>query len=105
MMSGFDDGGIVVELERAGVARVTLISGSSVPTAGPDNAVAAYQRASERLLEESTLSWSFLRPNSFMSNALKWVGPIAAGPSSSRSPTYRSPATTRSTWPRSRWRR
>jgi uncharacterized protein YbjT (DUF2867 family) len=79
MMSGYDDAGIVAEVERAGARRVTLLSSSSVPTAGPDNAVAAYHRASEQALRDSTLAWSFLRPNTFMSNALKWAEPIAAG--------------------------
>lgn len=51
MMSGYDDAGIVAELDRA----------------------------SERALEESSLGWSFLRPNTFMSNSLKWADAIGAG--------------------------
>lgn len=79
MMAGYDDAGIVAELERAGVARVALLSSNSVETSGADNAVAAYHRASERALEASGLGWTFVRPNTLMSNALKWADAVRAG--------------------------
>lgn len=79
MMAGYDDAGIVAELERAGVARVALLSSNSVETGGEDNAVAAYHRASERALEGSGLGWTFVRPNTLMSNALKWAEAVRAG--------------------------
>lgn len=60
------------ELERAGVERVALLSSGAVPTASPGNAVAAYHRASEQALEATALGWTFLQPNSFMSNTLRW---------------------------------
>ncbi len=44
-----------------------------------DNAVSAYHRASEAAVRESGLEWTFLRPHSFMSNALRWVGQLRAG--------------------------
>jgi uncharacterized protein YbjT (DUF2867 family) len=78
MLAGYDDAGLIAELERAGAARVALLSSGAVGTAGPDNAVAAYHRASERALRESSLGWTFVRPSTFMSNALRWADAIRA---------------------------
>ena len=58
--------------------RVALLSSNSVKHNGPDNAVAAYHLASERALEGSGLGWTFLRPNTLMSNALKWPTAVRA---------------------------
>lgn len=79
MMAGYDDEGIVRELRRAGVRRVALLSSNAVEGNGTDNAVAAYHLASERALEGSGLGWTFIRPNSLMSNALRWADAIRAG--------------------------
>ncbi len=79
MMSGYDDSGLVEELERAAVKRVALLSSGAVPTASRENAVAAYHRASEAALEASGLEWTFLRPNSFMSNSFRWADAVRAG--------------------------
>jgi uncharacterized protein YbjT (DUF2867 family) len=70
----------LAELQRAGVERVVLLSASSVlSTDGDENAVSAYHRASEAAVRESGLAWTFLRPHSFMSNALRWVEQLRAG--------------------------
>jgi uncharacterized protein YbjT (DUF2867 family) len=79
LLSGYDDAGLVRELDAAGVSRVALLSSGAVPTAGPANAVAAYHRRSEEALQESGVPATFLRPNSFMSNALRWLPQINAG--------------------------
>ncbi len=79
MMAGYDDEGIVAELRRAGAARVALLSSNSVERNGPANAVAAYHLASERALEASGLAWTFIRPNTLMSNALRWAEAVRAG--------------------------
>jgi uncharacterized protein YbjT (DUF2867 family) len=79
LLSGYDDAGLVREMRAAGVSRVALLSSGAVPTAGPGNAVAAYHRRSEEALQESGIPATFLRPNSFMSNALRWLPQIQAG--------------------------
>jgi len=50
LLAGYDDAGIVAELQRAGVKRVALLSGSSAPSGDESNVVAAYHIASERAL-------------------------------------------------------
>ena len=72
LLSGYDDEGIVAELERAGVARAVLLSSSAAPTGRLENAVARYHIESERALEASAVAATFVRPNAFMSNALGW---------------------------------
>jgi uncharacterized protein YbjT (DUF2867 family) len=79
MLSGYDDAGIVASLTAAGVRRVALLSSGSVPTAHEDNAVAAYHRASEAALRDAGLEATFLQPNTFATNALRWVDAIRAG--------------------------
>lgn len=79
LLSGYDDAGIVAELERAGVARVVLLSSSAAPTGRLENAVARYHIESERALEASAVAATFVRPNAFMSNALGWRDQLRAG--------------------------
>ncbi len=43
------------------------------------NAVARYHALSEAAVRESGLAWTFLRPSSFMSNALRWTGQLQSG--------------------------
>jgi uncharacterized protein YbjT (DUF2867 family) len=43
--------------------------------------VARYHILSERAVRESGLGWTFLRPNSFMSNTLRWAPQLRAGDS------------------------
>jgi uncharacterized protein YbjT (DUF2867 family) len=69
----------LAELRRAGVERVVLLSASSVLSTDEDNAVSAYHRASEAAVRESGLAWTFLRPHTFMSNALRWIEQLRAG--------------------------
>jgi uncharacterized protein YbjT (DUF2867 family) len=79
LLSGYDDAGIVAELERAGVARAVLLSSSAAPTGRLENAVARYHIESERALEASSVAATFVRPNAFMSNALGWRDQLRAG--------------------------
>ena len=44
-----------------------------------DNAVARYHILSEQAIRESGLDWTFLQPNTFMTNTLEWVDAIRAG--------------------------
>jgi uncharacterized protein YbjT (DUF2867 family) len=66
-------------MSDAGVDRVVLLSSSAAPTGDLDNAVARYHILSERAVRESGLSWTFLQPNSFMSNAYRWLPQLENG--------------------------
>lgn len=80
LLSGYE--GLPDALRRmhdAGVERVVLLSSSAAPLDLPDNAVAAYHRASEEAVRSSGLPWTLLRPNSFMTNTLEWAPQLRAG--------------------------
>ena len=80
LLSGYEGIERSLELMRdAGVARVVLLSSSAAPTGDLDNAVARYHILSERAVRESGLPWTFLQPNSFMSNALRWLPQLEQG--------------------------
>jgi uncharacterized protein YbjT (DUF2867 family) len=80
LLSGYE--GLAETLEnmrRAGVERVVLLSNSAAPGGDLTNAIARYHILSERAVRESGLPWTFLRPNSFMSNAYRWLPQLRAG--------------------------
>jgi uncharacterized protein YbjT (DUF2867 family) len=80
LLSGYD--GIEKSLAlmgEVGVERVVLLSSSAAPTGDLDNAVARYHILSERAVRESGLAWTFLQPNSFMSNAFRWLPQLEKG--------------------------
>jgi uncharacterized protein YbjT (DUF2867 family) len=80
LLSGYDGMAELLSLARdAGVRRAALLSGSSVEGADLDNAVTAYQARAEADVRASGLDWTFLRPNSFMTNALDWADQVRAG--------------------------
>jgi uncharacterized protein YbjT (DUF2867 family) len=80
LLSGYDGIERSLELMRdQGVERVVLLSSSAAPTGDLDNAVARYHILSERAVSDSGLPWTFLRPNSFMSNALRWLPQLENG--------------------------
>jgi uncharacterized protein YbjT (DUF2867 family) len=80
LLPGFRDmPGVLAELRNEGVARVVLLSGGSAGDNDPDNAVSRYMGRSETAVRESGLPWTFLRPASFMSNALRWVPELRDG--------------------------
>jgi uncharacterized protein YbjT (DUF2867 family) len=56
-----------------------VLSSSSVDSTDTANAIAAYHLASENAVRESGLEWTFLRPNTFMSNTLRWLNQLRAG--------------------------
>ncbi|MFE7796241.1 NAD(P)H-binding protein [Nocardia sp. NPDC057440] len=70
---------LLARAKKAGVHRVALLSGGSAALADMSNAVSRYMTQSERDVRESGLSWTFLRPRSFMSNALRWLPQLAVG--------------------------
>jgi len=63
---------------RAGVRKVVVLSSSSLD-GEVTNAVAAYHHATEEAVRAAGLQWTFLRPNSFMSNTLRWREQLRAG--------------------------
>ncbi len=69
----------LAKMREAGVERVVLLSSSAAPGGDLDNAVARYHILSERAVRESGLPWTFLQPNSFMSNALRWLPQLRSG--------------------------
>lgn len=80
LLAGYDGlPELLASARAAGVQRVVLQSSSSAPTGDLSNAVAAYHIRSEQAIRESGLSWTFLQPNTFMTNTLEWVPQLAAG--------------------------
>jgi uncharacterized protein YbjT (DUF2867 family) len=69
----------LVRMRRAGVQRVVLLSSSAAPSGDMDNAVARYHIVSERAVQDSGLAWTFLQPNSFMTNTWQWLPQLRAG--------------------------
>jgi uncharacterized protein YbjT (DUF2867 family) len=71
--------GVLAEIRRAGVEHVVLQSSSAAPDGDMSNAVARYHILSEAAVRESGVPWTFLQPNSFMSNTLQWLSQLQAG--------------------------
>jgi uncharacterized protein YbjT (DUF2867 family) len=70
---------LLAAMRDAGVERVTLQSSGAVPTGDMGNAVARYHILSEQAIRDSGLAWTFIQPNSFMTNALRWLPQLQAG--------------------------
>ncbi|MGY2008704.1 NAD(P)H-binding protein [Nocardia gipuzkoensis] len=80
LLPGYNDlPGLLDRANKAGVRRVALLSGGSAALRDMDNAVSRYMTLSEDAVRASELSWTFLRPRSFMSNALRWLPQLAVG--------------------------
>src|SRR3954470_807806 len=80
LLAGYD--GLEESLARmraAGVRRVVLLSGSGAAAGDLTNAVARYQLLSQQAVADSGLDWTFLQPNSFMTNALRWRDQLRDG--------------------------
>jgi uncharacterized protein YbjT (DUF2867 family) len=80
LLSGYQDlPDALAEMRGAGVERVVLLSSSAAPGGDLSNAVARYHILSERAVRESALPFTFLQPNSFMSNTFQWTPQLLAG--------------------------
>jgi uncharacterized protein YbjT (DUF2867 family) len=80
LLSGYADmPGLLSTLREAGVQRVTLQSSSAAPSGDMTNAVARYHIVSEQAVRDSGVAWTFIQPNSFMTNALGWLPQLRAG--------------------------
>jgi uncharacterized protein YbjT (DUF2867 family) len=69
----------LAEMRRVGVERVVLLSSSAAPGGDLSNAVVRYHILSEQAVRDSGLAWTFLQPNSFMSNTFRWKAQLRAG--------------------------
>ncbi|MFE6766746.1 NAD(P)H-binding protein [Streptomyces sp. NPDC057689] len=72
------DADILAAARRAGVEHVVLVSSITVRT-HPHLGPAGENLAVERLLKDSGMAWTVLRPTQFASNALMWAPSIRAG--------------------------
>ncbi|MEU7863953.1 NAD(P)H-binding protein [Nonomuraea sp. NPDC049141] len=71
--------GLLARIRQAGVERVVLLSSLASVATDTRNAVSQYMIRSETAVRESGLAWTVLRPNAFMSNALRWLPQLQAG--------------------------
>ncbi|MEU4195253.1 NAD(P)H-binding protein [Kribbella sp. NPDC026611] len=79
LLSGYDNLDVLLaNAVQAGVRNVVVLSSSSLD-GELTNAVAAYHHATEEAVKATTMDWTFLRPNSFMSNTLRWLDQLRAG--------------------------
>ncbi|MGW4024462.1 SDR family oxidoreductase [Streptomyces sp. NPDC005009] len=69
------DADVLAAARQAGVEHVVLVSSITVRT-HPHLPAAAENLAVERLLRDSGMSWTILRPTQFASNALWWAASI-----------------------------
>ncbi|GGL57239.1 NAD(P)H-binding protein [Planomonospora parontospora] len=80
LLPGYRDmPGLLARLRQAGAERVVLLSSLAAVSADTRNAVSQYMIRSETAVRESGLDWTILRPNAFMSNALRWLPQLRAG--------------------------
>jgi uncharacterized protein YbjT (DUF2867 family) len=80
LLSGYDGTDRLLAAARdAGVRHVILLSSSALDGTDAGNAIASYHGATEELVRQSGLGWSFLRPTSFMSNTFRWNDQLKAG--------------------------
>lgn len=80
LLSGY--GGLeetLANMRDAGVERVVLLSSSGAPAGDETNAVARYHILSERAVRQSGLAWTFLQPNTFMTNTFQWLPQMRNG--------------------------
>ncbi|WP_433757244.1 NAD(P)H-binding protein [Nocardia sp. CA-135398] len=80
LLPGYADApDLLARAKKAGVQHIVLLSGGSAALEDMNNAVSAYMTQAERDVRESGLAWTFLRPRSFMSNALRWLPQLEQG--------------------------
>ncbi|GGQ45181.1 uncharacterized protein YbjT (DUF2867 family) [Actinomadura coerulea] len=80
LLPGYRDmPGLLASMRRAGVERAVLLSSPAAVSADTRNAISEFMIRSETAVRESGLAWTFLRPNAFMSNALRWLPQLREG--------------------------
>jgi uncharacterized protein YbjT (DUF2867 family) len=80
LLPGYRDmPGLLTAMRKAGVERVVLLSSPAAVATDTGNVISQYMIDSETAVRESGLAWTVLRPNAFMSNALRWLPQLRAG--------------------------
>jgi uncharacterized protein YbjT (DUF2867 family) len=80
LLPGYRDmPGLLTRMRQAGVERVVLLSSLATVATDTHNVLSQYMIRSESAVRESGLAWTILRPNAFMSNALRWLPQLRAG--------------------------
>ncbi|GAA0429703.1 nucleotide-diphosphate-sugar epimerase [Actinoplanes capillaceus] len=80
LLPGYRDmPGLLARFRQAGVERVVLLSSLAAVAIDTRNAVSEYMIRSESAVRGSGLAWTVLRPNAFMSNALRWLPQLGKG--------------------------
>jgi uncharacterized protein YbjT (DUF2867 family) len=80
LLPGYADmTGLMSAIRAAGVERVVLLSGSSAENGDSTNAITEYMMRSEVAVQQSGLSWTFLRSHGFFSNSLEWAETLRSG--------------------------
>ena len=65
---------LIEESKQAGTGQIVMISSGTVRM--ENNVIGRLHREKEELIEQSGISWTFLRPGGFMSNSLQWADTI-----------------------------
>jgi uncharacterized protein YbjT (DUF2867 family) len=80
LLAGYNDmPSFLAHARDAGVEHVVLQSSSAVPLGDTSNAVAAYHIEAEAAVRDSSLAWTFLQPNTFMTNTFQWLAQLSEG--------------------------
>ncbi|MGV9452557.1 NAD(P)H-binding protein [Streptomyces sp. NPDC003635] len=80
LLPGYRDmPGLLAAMGRAGVERVVLVSSPAAVATDTRNAISEFMIRSEEAVRASGLAWTILRPNAFMSNALRWLPQLSEG--------------------------
>ncbi len=72
------DANLASAAARAGVEHIVKLSAFSVGDENADDPITTWHRAGENAVRHSAVSWTFLRPTAFMSNALAWAQTITS---------------------------
>lgn len=67
------DSNVIAAAKAAGVSHVVKLSTSFVSN-DPQTAIGRWHAEKEKMLMDSGLGWTILRPGGFMSNSLQWAG-------------------------------
>lgn len=65
---------LITAFEASGIRKVVLLSSNAIEDGAEaqDGPIATWHHELEQLLRASSLSWTFLRPDTFMTNILPW---------------------------------
>ena len=74
---GAHEANLAAAAKRAGSMHVVKLSVTGAGS-GSDNGIVRWHEAGEKAFRESGLAWTFLRPVTFMANALAWIPSIKA---------------------------